>query len=228
MPEQEQRAKKLAPYNGLRGHAEGQLRIDQEFCAVRLGETVAGGEGAILEIDGREILALRASDHGRLELSVDLEDSSGLPIAIIDRNEWIGDSAGAWDLEFAYRTLTIRNHQHQIALSIDARREVVEIRAQLWRNGQQVNISPAGLYFSTTDLRILGAMVFVGMKFCISSDPPSLQWVPTIDGRGRLGTPGPGETPYQMARRFWRELKGFQSETAPQWARFDDANRRAP
>ncbi len=63
-------------------------------------------------------------------------------------NEWITGDPLPWDFEFGYNTLKLRERERQISLYIDARRNPVQIGGELWRKGQQFELSPDRLIFN--------------------------------------------------------------------------------
>jgi hypothetical protein len=81
------------------------------------------------------LLSIEVSEN-RLELSVRLYDQKDNLVAEIDNNEWISGEPLPWDLESRFQWLRIRRKLKDIALEIDATTYPLDLRADLWRKGQ--------------------------------------------------------------------------------------------
>jgi hypothetical protein len=137
LPRPEQRFFQANPYNVARGYADGFLKINQPYCAVSMGNTLLVGEGALVTIDGYNLLKLSLDDAGELQVSINLSSEYGDELAVIDKNEWISGSSQAWDIESGHRTLVIRQRKGVVSLQLNAKSEPVFLRAKLWYNGVQ-------------------------------------------------------------------------------------------
>jgi len=160
----QQRAYKAKPFNVERGFATGQLTVKQMEATIDAGSVRLIGSGPLVEISGETLLDLAVGEQGTLLLSARLYDSNDQLLAVIRKNVWKSDEPLPWDIEFAYRRLTIRNRPRKIALEIDARKEPVRVKAQFWRHGQLVEFSRKGVSFpqirsSIKDLTFVGGTI---------------------------------------------------------------------
>jgi len=147
MTEEEQRFYKLHPFNIERGYVEGNLKINQKLPAVVIGTNQFVGEGDFMLVDQESLLSLKVNS-GRLELSVKLYDRNDQLLAYIENNEWISGDPMSWDLESSFQQFKIRHKLRNIALEIDARRSPIEIRADLWRRGQNFQLNAHQILFN--------------------------------------------------------------------------------
>lgn len=148
LPSDEQWRLKAEPYNIRAGLAEGALVLNQEHCAVAVGECFIVGEGAYVGVDGEPLLAIGFARPTRsMTLSVALYDESDTLLVAIEENEWLSGDPFPWDIESDHQQLSIRRKAGDISLSIDARQMPVSIRAQLWRKGHCLVLAPDGIRF---------------------------------------------------------------------------------
>jgi len=164
--EASQRKLKRRPYNIRHGYAAGQITVDQRSPSVQLGKSVEmAGVGPLIVIGRETVLGLAVEDEGRLLLSLRLYSRKDDLLATIERNEWRAGDPLPWDLDFKYRRLAIRNARRKIALEIDAQKDPLQVRAELWRGGQRVGVGPRGIELSMEagikDLSIIGGAVWV-------------------------------------------------------------------
>jgi hypothetical protein len=146
LPESEQWELKRHPHNITHGLAGGQLTVNQPYCAVAIGQSLMVGDMAFVVANGEPLLSLSsAQDNGQLELAVTLYDESDALLALIDRNEWVTGDPFPWDIESDFQYLRIRRKLGDISLEIDARRDPVRLRADLWRGGHRIRLSPRGI-----------------------------------------------------------------------------------
>lgn len=147
MLEKEQRAYKANPYNIEKGFAEGCLKINQESPVVTIGTNQFVGDGNFILVDGENLLSIEINE-GRLELSMKLYDKKDNLVAEVKRNEWISGNPLPWDLESKFQWLRIRRKLRDIELEIDARKYPIDIRADMWRKGQNFQLNPNILLFN--------------------------------------------------------------------------------
>jgi hypothetical protein len=141
---------KRNPYNVTHGLAGGQLTINQNYCAVAIGQSLMVGETAFVVADGERLLSLSADpESGQLELSLTLYDDADGLLALIERNEWVSGDPFPWDIESDFQRLRIRRKLGDISLEIDARREPVRLRADIWRGGHRIRLSPREIRIDT-------------------------------------------------------------------------------
>jgi len=147
MLEDEQRLYKKNPINIKKGFVEGRLKIIQKTPAVNIGSNQFIGTGDFLLVDGESLLSIEAPEN-RLELSVRLYDQKDNLVAEIENNEWISGEPLPWDLESRFQWLRIRRKLKDIALEIDATTHPLDLRADLWRKGQNFQLRPEQLTFN--------------------------------------------------------------------------------
>jgi hypothetical protein len=179
MPEAEQRALKARPWNIHHQMAKGPLAVRQNYCAVDFGAVSWVGEGPCLRIDGEDIFGLTLDD-GNLAISLRLFSQDSELLIEIARNEWIAGDPLPWDIEADWQKLTIRNRARNISLSLNAKAIPLELRAQFWLNGKQIECSPNGVTISVAqtkgkvalrELSVVGApLEIVGEGISITSN----------------------------------------------------------
>jgi hypothetical protein len=147
MLEGEQRFLKARPYNVEREFVEGALKINQSTPVVNVGTNQFIGNGDFLLVDGENLLSIEI-ENGRLELSMKLYDQKDSLVAEIKRNEWISGDPLPFDLELRFQWLRIRRKLRDIELEIDASKYPIDIRADMWRNGQNFQLNPNEILFN--------------------------------------------------------------------------------
>jgi hypothetical protein len=156
MLEKEQRFYKSQPYNIQKGFVEGQLKVNQISPVVNIGNNQIIGTGDLLLVDGEILLSLEINE-GRLELSMKLYDQQDRQIAEIKKNEWISGNPLPWDLESSFQWIRIRRKLRDIELEVDARVDPINVRANIWRNQHNFELSPKAILFD-------GARIHVGFE----------------------------------------------------------------
>lgn len=141
MLEEEQLYWKANPYNIQSGYVEGKLKINQKTPVINIGTNQFIGDGNFIIVDGENIFSTEINE-GRLELSMMLYDQKDNPVAVIKRNEWISGNPLPWDLESKFQWLKIRRKLRDIQLEINARKYPIDIRANMWRKGQNFQLYP--------------------------------------------------------------------------------------
>ena len=84
-----QRKCQAEPHNVRTGYSSGALLVNQTYIAVAFGGTLLVGDGARITIDSVELFRLGVGPDGELALSVELRDSGGVTLAIIDQNKCV-------------------------------------------------------------------------------------------------------------------------------------------
>ncbi len=143
MPIQEQRRYKARPYNIRRGFAAGFLRIYGNALRVGLGSNVFIGGGAIIQVDEEPLVSLGLNEQGGVDLDVKLRDEQDSLILSIERNEWLSGDVKPWDISASYQKLIIRKKRGSISLGIDVRKSPMQLRAEFWKSGHLISISPS-------------------------------------------------------------------------------------
>jgi hypothetical protein len=206
MAEPEQRVYKAKPYNKVRGYADGTLKINQGFPAITLGPIMWVGEGPLIRIDGRDILAIHSGERGNLEISVALLDSADNMLALIEHNEWMTGDASVWDIIAKFQRLEIKRKAGEISLSVDARDEVLRVRGQLWGSGIRVVASRKELcVYRNHKASFQGGLALVGIAFDINSAKLNFNLVPVYSQAKLISEVDPQKR-LSMARESWRKI----------------------
>lgn len=211
LSEQEQRTRKADPYNVERGYAQGQLTVDQEACVVKAGSNEFVGEGWFVQVDGEPLLGLDLDENGRMTLTVSLFDSDDNLLAFIEKNEWISGDPLPWDIESTYRLFTLRQKAGDIALSIDARKTPVAVRAKLWRRKQLIDIGPQAVQIHGGGVMSFRDLCIVGQRIDVDSEAGEIRLTPIItdqDGKGYLVSWPNEEERIEQGIELWKQLQG--------------------
>lgn len=207
MSKEKQRSYKANPYNIEKGFVEGKLKINQKAPVVNIGTNQLIGDGNFILMDGENLLSIEINE-GRLELSMKLYDQKDNLVARIKCNEWISGDPLPLDLESKFQWLRIRRKPRDIALEIDARRYPIDIRAKMWRHGQDFQLNPDQILFNGVVTHVgFSNICFVATQlgidtskktFTISPDPRFGQWhvITNPDIKERV----------KMGLRAWEEL----------------------
>jgi len=168
MDDSAQRKSKGNPFNIDKGYVLGQLAVASRTLAVELGANLFIGSGMKVVVDNEPLLQIGMAEERRLALSLDVHAEDDAPLISVVDNEWITGDPLPWDLEFGYRWLKLRLRHHEIALSIDARQEIVRVDGDFWRRGQHFTVSPAELSFNGVDRNIgFTGLGFVAATFIV-------------------------------------------------------------
>lgn len=215
MTEEEQRRFKGSPFNIQRGYTEGQLKVNQSYCAISMGSNQFVGDSCFIQVDDHNLLAMELSADGRLLLSLQLYDSNDNLLAIIDRNEWISGDPLPWDIESSFQRLKIRRKAGNIALEINTHSMPITVRADLWRLKQNIRLSETEIAVNGTvvkgwrfiDICFVCMNLIINtkkMKFSIQHD--------TRYGKGHMiAWPDMAER-IEMGRIEWLKLQGRYPE----------------
>ena len=179
LTEDEQRSRKANPTNIANGYVDGILRITEPGVAVHVGTNDLVGPGFKFVVDGAPVLALDRDEAGRLQLSLDLYDSSDSLLLTIHRNEWLAGDPMPWDIEFSHRRIQLRRKHGEVTLSIDATEAPVRLRGQLWRKQQLFDMDSAALRFNGVVRNVsFVELGLVGMYLSADTATGSFQLVP--------------------------------------------------
>ena len=153
------------------------------------------------------LLKLERSQEGRLLLSLTVYDKHDSLLMAIEKNEWITGDPLPWDFEFDYNQLTLRRKRGDIALTIDARQRPTDLRADLWRRGQNFAFKPHGMFFNgvvsdigLAHIGLVNAMLVANLKISQFQIVPDPKYGENME---LVSWPDPIE-------RFNRGLKGFE------------------
>lgn len=207
MLEKEQRFHKENPYNLIEGFVEGQLKVNQKTPVVNVGTNQFIGDGNFLLVDGENLLSIEINE-GMLELSMKLYDQEDNLVADIDHNEWISGNPLPWDLEARFQMLRIRRKLRDIELEIDARGYPIDVRADMWRNGQNFQLNPDNVRFNGVSKNIRFAhlgLVALRLEADTSKQTFSIAPDPRF-GKGHLISHSNIEQRVKMGLKAWEEL----------------------
>jgi hypothetical protein len=143
--EESQRTAKGMPFNISHNLAEGQLHVTSKLLAVQMGGNQFVGPGLKVVVDQEPLLQIKSTPEGRLLLSLSLYDREDELLLEIVENEWISGDPLPWDLTYSYNKIILRNEPRKIAISLDARSELLTIGGELWRRGQSIEIRAGSL-----------------------------------------------------------------------------------
>lgn len=165
MPEPEQRFYKANSFNIKAGYVEGQFKVNQKTPVINTGTVQLIGDGHFILVDGENLLSIEIND-GRLEFSIKLYDQKDNLVAEIQCNEWISGNPLPWDLESGFQWLRIRRKRRDIELEINAKKSPIDIRADMWRHGENFLLRPEELKFvaSRGGSMTLGSLCFVNAQ----------------------------------------------------------------
>ena len=169
----EQRNHRSNPINIERGFVDGLLKINQKTLGVSMGTVQIIGEGDLIVIDGDAIISSRLNE-GRLEISLKLYDKEDKLVAQIENNEWIFGDPLPWDLESKYQWIRIRRKLRDISFVLDARQYPINILADTWKNGYNLEITRDSVLFKEFDEFKVGLshLCFVGGYIEIGTENP--------------------------------------------------------
>lgn len=168
----EQRRYKAQPYNIKRGYAKGVLKVNEQRLIVSAGNNKFVGGGPLIKVDGEELISFQLGVANDLKVSLKLYDEQDDLLVSIQCNEWMSGENKAWDIEFGYQRLRARKKKGSIDLSIDLRKSPVVLRANLWRKGKLISISPEMIRVDRqqTNWNFIGS-TFVGSYISIQTFP---------------------------------------------------------
>ena len=138
----EQRALKANPRNIQLGYTDGQLKINQDFCAITCGSCIFFGESIPFSIDNIPLLKIGINE-GRLVIFLSLFDEEDRSLLEIINNDWISGDSTVWDLWSSYQKIKIKTKLGDIRLDIDASVIPVRLKAKLNKHKKMIEISPS-------------------------------------------------------------------------------------
>lgn len=210
MTEEEQRFYKAHPFNIEKGYVEGKLKIKQKSPVVVIGTNQFVGDGNFILVDHENLLSLGIDTSGRIELSVQLYDRNDQLLAFIECNKWISGDPMSWDLESSFQWLKIRHRLRAIALEINARNFPIEIRADLWRRGQNFQLNPYQIRFNgiAQDVGFIN-LCFVAIRLVADTSLKQFKLEPDPRfGKGVLVSWADLQERIEKGLKAWENLKG--------------------
>jgi len=179
-PESKQRRFKNNPFNRKRGFSKGRLWVNEPAGAVLLSDTSLIGGGCFVSVGETCLLTLDVGAEGTLELSLAIRNKTDDLIANIERNEWKMGDPTLWDLESDYQYLKLRSKPHDVLLEINATKDLLRVRAQLWHRGVKIDCQPSKIVVdggSVRNMTMKGGSLS-GFRLAVSSDGRAAGIVP--------------------------------------------------
>jgi hypothetical protein len=155
--ETEQRKAKRRPKNIVDNELRGKLFVNSEKLEVHLGNSIAIDTPILLIIS--HVICLQASlesETGRVLLSAKFQDSTGLSVGKLDKNEWHIRPDALWDFECQRQHAKARSELGNILFEVDTRNDVVNIRGKWTVENRRVEFSNQGVLIGN---RRIGQMI---------------------------------------------------------------------
>lgn len=209
MPEEEQYKLKKEPYNIIQGYTEGQLKVNHNLCMIRTGGCIFAGEGPYIVVNNHQLLGIKVANKAAL-LSLDLYNEKNELLASIVNNEWISGDVDLWDIESSFQYLKIRSKNRKIDLEIHTNADIISLRADLWKDGQNIKLDSERITINEKleNTGISGICV-VGMLINISTESAKrieLAVSPNVS-EGRLISEPDLHKTIAMAQAAWEKIK---------------------
>lgn len=187
MPIEDQWHYKKKPYNIEKGFVQGQLKVNQTTPVINVGTNQFIGIGDFLIVDNESLLSLRINE-GKLEVSIRLYDKNDSLVSLIQNNEWVSGDPLPWDIESSFQWLKIRRKLRDIEFIIDARSDPIDLIADIWRKGQNFQLSAKEIRFNGVKSNIgFVNMGFVALRLQADTSKKSIKIVPDpIFGKGHF------------------------------------------
>ncbi len=209
MPEEEQRFFKSHPFNIVRGYVKGKLKINQRALAVTIGSNQFVGDGCFILVDQEEVISVSTDITGKLALSAKLYDRDDHLLVAIEDNEWISGDPFPWDLESRFQWLKMRRKIGDIALEIDARKFPIEIYADIWRKGQNFQLSRDWIRFNGVQQNIgFKDLCFVALRLAVDTQEKKFKIEPDLRfGKGMFISWPDVQERVKKGLESWERLK---------------------
>lgn len=204
---EEQWGYKKKPYNIEKGFVQGQLKVNQIAPVINVGTNQFIGVGDFLIVDKENLLSLRINE-GKLELSIRLYDQNDVLVAEIQNNEWVSGNPLPWDIESSFQWLRIRRKLRDIEFMLDARVNPIDLRADMWRKGQNFQLDSNEIRFNgvKTDVGFIN-LCFVALRLEADTSTKTITIVPDpLFGAGHLVAEPNVRHRIEMGLSAWKEL----------------------
>ncbi len=180
LKEPRQRHFKEHPFNRKRGYSKGKLWVNAPTGTVLLSSTSLIGGGCFVSVGSECLVKLDVGPEGSIELSLVIYDKSDSLLVVVDHNEWKAGDPSVWDLESDYQFLKIRSKRYDVLLEINAQKEPLRIRAQLWHKGTRIDCKPSQMEMSTPTEKnmVIRGGSLSGFRIATSADGKSTGIVP--------------------------------------------------
>lgn len=172
MKESAQRKYKARPHNVKHGYARGKLHVDEAPGTVLLSDISLVGEGCFVSVGQKCLVRLAIGDDGELALSLSLYDKDDSLLIEVEDSEWTAGDPSIWDLESDYQFLKLRSKPRDVLLEIDARKDPLRVRAQLWYSGTRIDGKPSRMTLNTPGVKnfVISGGEMSGHRIAVSAD----------------------------------------------------------
>lgn len=204
LPEAEQRSLKADPFNIRMKRAKGFLEIKQDYCAADFGSVTVVNEGSFLIVDDVPLLGFDMGDKN-LEISLKLYSQSDELLIEIERNEWVSGDPLPWDIEADWQTLTLRERQRKIALTINGKFIPLRVSGEFWKSGKRIRCNEAGLTIENSSVVIFQEIALVGLALQVRTENMSVTPSGNSDG-GCIVSWGHRRERLWKARAAWQTI----------------------
>ena len=153
LKEAKQRHFKQNPFNRKHNFVHGKLWVDEAPGTVVLSDISLVGDGCFVSVGPKCLVKLEVGPERNLDLSLSLYDKSDNLLLDVERSEWRAGEPSIWDMESDYQYLKLRSKPHDVLLEIDARKDPLCMRAQLWYQGTRIDCRPSRMVLNSPSVR---------------------------------------------------------------------------
>ena len=181
LKETKQRHFKENPFNRKHNFSHGKLWVDEEPGTVLLSNISLVGDGCFVSVGGKCLVRLVVGPARNIDLSLSLHNKSDGLLVEVERSEWKAGDPSIWDLESDYQFLKLRSKPHDVLLEIDARKNPLRIRAQLWYQRSRIDCRPSRIVLSTPAVRnmVISGGSLQGQQVAVSADGKAAGIIPS-------------------------------------------------
>jgi hypothetical protein len=181
LKEPRQRHFKQFPFNRKHNFVHGKLWVDEEPGTVLLSDISLVGDGCFVSVGTKCLVRLEVGPERNVDLSLSLYDKNHGLLVEVERSEWKTGDPSIWDLESDYQYLKVRSRPHDVLLEIDAGKNPLRIRAQLWYQGSRIDCRPSRMVLNTAVVRnmVVSGGSLQGHKIAVSADGNAVGIIPS-------------------------------------------------
>jgi hypothetical protein len=181
LKEPKQRHFKQFPFNRKHNLAHGKLWVDEEPGTVLLSDISLVGDGCFVSVGGKCLVRLEVGPARNVDLSLSLYDKNDSLLMEVERSEWKTGDPSIWDLESDYQHVRLRSKPHDVLLEIDARKNPLRIRAQLWYQGSRIDCRPSRMVLNTPAVKgmVVSGGSLQGHRVAVSADGKAVGIIPS-------------------------------------------------
>lgn len=148
--------KKKNPFN------KSQTFVNEQFflmkyddIKIKLASNTFINVPRLLVIQDEDIITLRKDEYGNALISAKFYNQEGVLIAQIINNEWFAYlDKGLWDIQYSPGNLKIHNKARDIALELNTKGDIVNIKADIYYNGSIFNINEKTLTINNNQCKL--------------------------------------------------------------------------